>query len=177
MDNKKIIMAVLVILVFILAGVLAWKSFFGLAPGGVSSALVSPVQNIVLSPEDTRDEQRIKDLLILSEKIDINNTDRGNYAFIANEWQNISDEKSGIFRELQDTGNLENPLKDPSPDKYYSYWSDGNAYELRAILENKNSDKCELSGELCIYKIRKDLKRAVSEDYTTGEFDGVYIGE
>jgi hypothetical protein len=177
MDNKKSVVAVLVILTFLLVGVLALKSFVGSKPAVNNSPSNFPVQDIVLSPEDTRDEQRIKDLIILSEKIDINNADRGNYAFVANDWQNISDEESGIFRELQETGNLENPLKDPSQDKYYSYWSDGNAYELRATLENKNSGKCEMSGELCIYKIRKELKIAADEDYTGYEYDNAYTGE
>ncbi len=154
MDIKKIAVIISAILIFSVGGYFIWKSFSG--SGSSSAPFPSPTPGGSISPEDARDDQRIKDILYLSGIIDIYNLDHDGHVFIAKEGQKISDEGSAVFRELKDSGYLDKALKDPVPDKYYyGYYSDGHTYELTAVLENKSSGKCEIFGDLCVYKISK----------------------
>jgi hypothetical protein len=159
MDNKKSIAAVLVILIFVLVGVLALKSFYEPAsqPGLFNSSATSLVNSV--AEQDIRDEQRIKDIAYLSKQIEAyTNTELGGLIFVAVEEQNISDENSPIFLTLKNYGYLDKVLQDPQADKYhYSYRTEGSAYELRAVLENKNSGKCEIKGGLCLYLVKKEI--------------------
>lgn len=175
MDIKKGIVAVLIILISVISGVLSWRIFSGPPNLRISS---SPLLSIAVednSEQDARDDQRIKDLLSLSEKIYASNIKLGGYAFAAGEWQNISVEENPLVLELKNNGFLDAALNDPMPDKYYSYRSDGYTYELRAVLENRNSGKCEISGGLCLYTIEKEMAPMPAEDNSLEgtEYEGV----
>ncbi len=170
MDIKRIFIIISFVLFFAVGGYFIWKSFSGsaVAPGFFPSPV--PADNI--SPEDARDDQRISDILYLSEIIDNYNFDHKGNIFITDKGQKISDEGSAIFRELKDNGYLSKALKDPLPDKYYyGYYSDAYMYALTAVLENKNSGKCEIIGDLCIYKVTKEADPFLSENYSDNTYD------
>jgi hypothetical protein len=168
MDTKKILIAILVILTFLLVGVLALKSFYGTAPVPTTSPLSSLSDSV--AEQNARDDQRINDISLLNEKIFASNTRFGGFAFVAGEWENISSEEHPLVLELINNGFMEKPLKDPLPGKYYSYRSDGYTYELRAILENRNSGKCEVLEDQCFYIVKKEMVPAFTEDASSEGF-------
>ncbi|MFA6097480.1 MAG: hypothetical protein WC788_07685 [Candidatus Paceibacterota bacterium] len=174
MDIKKGVIAVLIISIISISGNLSWRIFSGPTTLRLSSS--SPLLLIIDDSleQNARDDQRVRDILLLSEKIFASNTKLGGYAFVASEWQNISVEENPLVLELENNGYIEMALKDPQPDKYYSYRSDGYTYELRAVLENKNSGKCEVLEDQCFYTVKKEMISPPVEDNSldSTEYDG-----
>jgi hypothetical protein len=179
MDNKKSIVAVLVILIFVLVGVLALKSFY--EPVSNPSLLFSPSPSLAdsVAEQNARDEQRIKDIAYLSEQIEsYNNNNLGGLIFVASEWQKISDGNSPIFNELKNYGYMEKPLNDPLGDKYYyGYRAAQSSYELSVFLENKNNSKCEMLEDQCFYIVKKEMAprptNSFEEDFFENESEVV----
>jgi len=164
MDTKKTAIIILIILILIIGGYFIWNNYFSL-----SSDVPATTPENQISQEDARDNQRMRDLLYLSEMIDIYAEVHNGQPMVASDWEKISDEESNVFKMLKADNYLEKPLKDPSPDKYYGYRSDGSVYELSAALENKASGKCEISGDLCLYKIQKEGLTYAEDEYFYGE--------
>ncbi len=151
MDTKKILITFLIILILGISGYLIRKNYF-------SPDIPSIPPENQISPEDARDNRRITDLDILREAVESYARIYDGQFPLANNWEKISDEESSIFKTLKADNLLNQPLKDPSPDRYYGYRSDGYKYELTAALENKAGGKCEMSGDLCLYKLTKTLE-------------------
>ncbi|MCG2693695.1 type II secretion system protein GspG [Candidatus Parcubacteria bacterium] len=151
MDTKKTAIIILIILILGFGGYFIWKNYFS----PVSNPSAPATSQSQISPEDARDNRRIKDIDRLSEAVESYMNDHDGQFPVANEVEKISDEESNVFKTLKAGNYLEKPLKDPAPNKYYyGYISHGYEYELTAALENKTSGKCEISGNLCLYKIR-----------------------
>jgi len=67
----------------------------------------------------------------------------------------LNDTSSAVYKELVPEYLTDDFLKDPNdPNAYYGYKSvDGKDFELTAVLENKDDDKCAMAGNICIYKM------------------------
>lgn len=164
MDIKEGVIAVLIISIIGISGSLSWKIFSGPTTLRISS---SPSLSIAVdynAEQNARDDQRIKDILLLNEKIFASNTKLGGYAFVAGDWQNISVEDNPLVLELENNGYLDKALQDPLPGNYYSYRSDGFTYELRAVLENRDSGKCEVLEGQCFYTVKREMAPPPVED-------------
>jgi len=116
----------------------------------------TPTPEKKISPEEDRDNHRISDIINLSTALErYANSNGGQYPKTEGA-EKISDETSNVFKAMYDGGFLFKPIKDPLPDKYdYGYKSDGQAYEITAVLEDKDGGRCEMAGNYCIYKFGK----------------------
>jgi len=164
MDTKKTAIAILIILTLVIGGYFVWKNY--LSP---SSDVPVTTPETQISPEDARDNQRIMDMDNLREAIESYMANNSGQFPVADEQEKISNEESNIFKTLKAGRYLTQPIKDPAPDKYYyGYRSDGQSYELTAVLENKLSDKCEITNSnLCLYKIHGTFEYFYNdEDYS-----------
>ncbi len=157
MNIKKSIILVLIISAFGAAGCTIVKNKTEEPPK--VSPTPTPEAEKKISPEDDRDNQRINDIMNISAALESyassNVKTEGPYPETKGV-EKISDESSAVFKQLNQDGYLKQILKDPLPDKYYyGYSSDGFAYELTAVLENKASGLCIMAGNYCIYKFTK----------------------
>ena len=176
MDIKKGVIALLFISIVGISGNLSWR----ILSGPTTLQMSSSPQLILVDDsagQNARDEQRIRDILLLNEKIYASNIEFGGYAFVADDWQNISVDENPLVLELKNNGYLDKALQDPVPGNYYSYRSDGYTYELRAVLENASSGMCEISEGLCLYTIKREMVPPPAEDNSlegTGYDGGVF---
>ncbi len=154
MPSKKIVILISIIFIFSASGCTIVKNDSGLTPK--ISPTSTPKAENKISSEDERDNRRISDIMKISAALErYAKNNNGQYPKVDGA-EKISDESSGVFQLMETGGFLYQPIKDPKPDKYYySYKSDGEAYELTAVLENKDGGRCAMAGNYCIYKFTK----------------------
>ncbi len=161
MLSKRITIFILIIFIFSVSGCTIVKNDSGSSKASPTPSALSGVEGMPepekkLSPEDDRDNHRISDIVNISMAIEsYAKGNNGQYPKTEGS-EKISDEASNVFQAMKAGGFLYQPIKDPVPDKYYyGYKSDGQAYEITAVLENKNGGRCTMAGNYCIYKFKK----------------------
>ncbi|MBU4338650.1 hypothetical protein KKB43_05340 [Patescibacteria group bacterium] len=107
----------------------------------------------------SRDDRRIINLDFYSQALEDYLKNNEKYP-IAEETEKISDENSNIFQILKNGGYIAESYKDPSGgDKYYGYKSDGVSYELSAVLEDNKDSRCNIEGNYCVYRLKKEIPK------------------
>jgi len=117
--------------------------------------------NETLSEIEKRDEQRVSDLDSISLMLWHCKEQRGNYP-ISNLVINLN-KNDNIISEIKSVNAGEEIPKDPSEKYFYGYKSDGETYELSAVLENRSDARCETEGNFCFYRF-KQVKVVQSEE-------------
>lgn len=166
---KKISILFLIIFIISASGCTIVKNDFGSMLK--ASPVPTPAAEKKISPEDERDNHRISDIMNISTALEqYAKSNNGQYPKAENS-EKISDESSSVFQTMNAGGFLYQPIKDPVPDKYYyGYKSDGQAYEITAVLENNESGLCVMAGSYCIYKFKKgEIDAEIEPTPATGE--------
>lgn len=116
----------------------------------------TPMADKKVSAEDNRDNDRINDIMAISLALEqYANNHGGQYPQTVSA-EKISDETSNVFQILKAGGYFLQLINDPLPDKfYYGYNSDGQSYEITAVLENQSGGRCVIEGNYCLYKFKK----------------------
>lgn len=154
MFAKKISILILVVLTFGASGCAIVKNNSGSSP--VTVPVPTPETRNKISPEENRDNHRVSDITNISIALELYAASNNGRYPKTESAEKISDEASNVFKTMKAGGFLFQPIKDPMPDKYYyGYKSDGQAYEITAVFENKNGGRCEMAGSYCIYKFKK----------------------
>lgn len=154
MDIKEITILILTVLIFGTTGCTIVKNDSGSL--AKASPTPAPEAEKKISPEDERDNHRISDVMNISAALESYAVKNNAQYPKTDGSEKISDEASDVFQAMKASGFLFQPIKDPVPDKYYyGYKSDGQAYELTAVLENKEGGRCAMAGNYCIYKFKK----------------------
>lgn len=172
-SSMSYVIMIFLILVLAGGGILfsAWKGWISL--GGLfeskdegkvvatSSPQISPAISPQMSASPTsspqitsnvNDETRKKDLANISKALKNYFLAKSKYP-LAPETIKTSDKTSVLAVELAPTY-IESLPQDPlSPDFYYGYKSDGQSFELTAVLEDKSDPSGVLTGKYNIYKI------------------------
>lgn len=167
MIRKKTSLLILMIFIFNVSGCTIVKNDSLNLPK--PSPTLTPEKKI--SPEDERDNHRISDIMNISTALEqYAKSNNGQYPK-AEKSEKISDESSSVFQAMNAGSFLYQSIKDPLPDKYYyGYKSDGQAYEITAVLENKESGLCVIAGSYCIYKFKKgEIGAEIEPTPATGE--------
>lgn len=106
-----------------------------------------------LSEIKKRDEQRISDLDSISLMLWRYKEKNGSYP--ASDLVVKLNENNGTVSEIRSANDGKDIPTDPVEKYYYGYKSDGETYELSAVLENKNDKRCEVEGNFCIYRFKQ----------------------
>ncbi len=147
-DIKKVAIAVFIVLILSVGISLVQKKYF--VPNPTTSPSPTPTINI----EEKRDNQRKEDILNISKALDAYvASNNGIFPNTNDIVEKISDENSSAYQTLKNKNFLSKPYKDPLPNNFYGYKSNGYYYELTAVMESKNNKECVMNGKLCIYTI------------------------
>ena len=107
----------------------------------------------------SRDDRRIINLDFYGQALDNYLINNEKYP-IVEETEKISEESSNIFQTLKNGGYIAESYKDPSGgDKYYGYKSNGDFYELSAVLEDNKDSRCNIEGNYCVYRLKKEIPK------------------
>lgn len=166
---------ILVLILILIAGSLvfaAWKGWIkidGLFGGGKStptpttsaSSVISPAISPIVSPQasssaeitsNINDETRKKDLANIKSALKKYYNDHSEYPKTTGVIK-TSDKSTAFFQALYPqyiTSLIDDPL---SPQYYYGYQSDGQTFELTAVLEDKSDPSGVLTGPYNLYKL------------------------
>lgn len=113
--------------------------------------------NETLSEIEKRDEQRISDLDSISLMLWHYKEKNGIYP-TSGSVVDLSKDKV-VASLIESANNGKKIPTDPTGKYYYGYKSDGETYELSAVLEDKNDKRCVVEGNFCIYKYRSDNEK------------------
>jgi len=99
------------------------------------------------------DQKRAIDLVIVANALQNYYKDNSKYPFTEEKMQRMNGENV-LLTELVSKYLPSLPADPNSPNAFYGYKSNGVYYELTAVLEDKNSSVCRMSGNLCIFMIK-----------------------
>lgn len=101
-----------------------------------------------------RDGKRIDDISALSGVLEKYAGEHDGRYPVSSGIEKISDEWSAVYKALVQDIKPERSFSDPIPGKYYyGYRSDGETYDLTAVLENQKDTRCNMEGDLCIHRV------------------------
>lgn len=160
MKSKKIILSILIVLALIIAG------YFKVSRE-IKPATEKFNRDMAVLEIKSRDAKRVSDIKILNTTIQI-------YALDKEKLPTKKDEKGNfvpfnLTKDSSDYNNLESEINgydktlhissDPSTDRYYSYFSDGKIYSIKAYLEQENTQGCKVTKPgFCEFEIKGDLE-------------------
>ncbi|MEI6379092.1 MAG: hypothetical protein WCO55_05515 [Candidatus Falkowbacteria bacterium] len=165
MKHKKVILSILLVIVLIVIG------YFKVAKE-MKPATEKLNKDLSALEVKKRDARRTADIKILSlaiqiyaldkEKLPVKKDSKGNFV----SYKLLSG--SSDFNELESILNGNNPEQhaksDPSPDRYYEYYSDGKVYSVKGWLEQENIQNCKLiKPEYCEFEVKGDLATILKE--------------
>jgi len=159
MKPKKIILSIVFVLFLIIVG------YFKISKE-MEPATEKLNKNLATLDMRSRDSKRVADIKILDTTIQI-------YAYDKEKLPTKKDEKGNflpfnLIKDSTDYNNLESEINnydktlhissDPSTDRYYSYFSDGKIYSVKAYLEQDNIQGCKPTKPgFCEFEIKGDL--------------------
>ncbi len=160
-DEKYYLPAIIIIVLFFTVIGYLFSANYSINTGGLPNNGSGGVKKTIdLSGLlHSRDDRRIINLDFYSQALEDYLRDNEKYP-VAKETEKISDENSNIFQLLKNGGYLSGSYKDPSgSDKYYGYKSNGESFELSAVLEDNKDSRCNIEGNYCIYRLKKEIPK------------------
>ena len=162
MSATKILIGILVIIGISVGGYFVWENYLRQeempvnTQKNVESEVESEEEKNEILTQDDRDNQRTVDILTISKALENYASDHDDKYPETNGLEKISNKENPSFIALKNSGYLKELYADPLPDKYYyGYNSNGSVYELTAVLEDRNDERCVTEGNLCIYRFKK----------------------
>lgn len=149
-------------------------SYFQNKTGEKNNTSKKASNNETLSEIERRDEQRISDLDSVSLMLWHYKERNGIYPTSSSVVDLSKDKVVATWIESANDG--KKIPTDPMGKYYYGYKSDGETYELSAVLEDKNDKRCVVEGSFCIYRFKQvkvvqneEELNSVTEDFSSPE--------
>jgi len=108
------------------------------------------------APIKTNDSKRIADLNALSFGLEMYYLKNNSYP-VSRTLIRTNEKESVLYKSLEEYGYIPPdgmPVDPKDPEFFYGYKSDGQNYELTAVLEDQTNPECVMEGELCIFRIK-----------------------
>ena len=108
------------------------------------------------TPAKTNDSRRIADLNTLSFALKMYYAENKSYP-VSHTLIRTSEKGSALYKSLEEYGYMLPdgiPVDPKEPEFFYGYKSDGQNYELTAVLEDQTNPACVMEGEFCIFRIK-----------------------
>lgn len=176
--SSRLLIIVLLVLAIVVAGYLAYTSFFA-AQDSYDSVSVDDSANTDEAEEyttQTNDEVRKNDLADIYSALRSYYSATGKYP-VAESRVSLNSSDNILEKELVSAGYINLIPADPDAEKYYAYKSDGITFSLTAVLDDPSDPEATVINSMAIYEITQETVTASDDEMSVSLPDQTLSGD